>query len=161
MLDRPRHDESVKAAREAGARVRFIPDGDVAGSLLAVTGDAPVDLLWGYGGTPEGVLSAAAIKCIGGGMLGRLWPRHPDERQAAVDAGYDVDRVLTQDDLITGNDAFFTATGVTDGDVLEGVRFPNSRLATTESLVMCSRSGTVRRIHARHDRAKMADLRED
>ena len=160
VLDRPRHDESVKAIREAGARVRFITDGDVAGALLAVTDSAPVDLLWGYGGTPEGVLSAAAIKCIGGGMLGRLWPRNDGERQEAIDAGYDVDKVLTQNDLITGDDAFFSATGVTDGDVLQGVRFLNSGSATTESLVMRSRSGTVRRIKATHDRAKMAELRE-
>jgi fructose-1,6-bisphosphatase II len=160
MLDRPRHDDSVKAVRDAGARVRFITDGDVAGALLAVTDDAPVDLLWGYGGTPEGVLSAAAIKCIGGGMLGRLWPRDDDERQTAIDAGYDVDRVLTHNDLITGNDAFFSATGVTDGDVLQGVRFPGAGAATTESLVMRSRSGTVRRIRATHDRAKMAELRD-
>jgi fructose-1,6-bisphosphatase II len=161
MLDRPRHDESVKAVREVGGRVRFISDGDVAGALLAVTDDVPVDLLWGYGGTPEGVLSAAAIKCVGGRMLGRLWPRSDEERQTAIDAGYDVDKILTQDDLISGDDCFFSATGVTDGDVLEGVRYVSSGAATTESLVMRSRTGTVRRIHARHDRTKLRQIRSD
>ncbi|MGH2894703.1 MAG: fructose-bisphosphatase class II, partial [Solirubrobacteraceae bacterium] len=111
--------------------------------------------LWGIGGTPEGVISAAAIKCIGGQLLGRLWPRNDEERTAAVDAGYNLEKVLTCDDLVQGENAFFSATGVTDGDVLQGVRYQGDRGATTESLVMRSRSGTVRRIHARHDRAKM------
>jgi fructose-1,6-bisphosphatase II len=154
VLDRPRHEEGIRAIREAGARVRLIPDGDVAGSLLAVSDRSPVAMLWGIGGTPEGVISAAAIKCIGGGLVGRLWPRNDEERQAALDAGYDLDRQLTQDDLVTGDDCFFSATGVTDGDVLQGVRYDGGA-ATTESLVMRSRSGTVRRIHARHDRAKL------
>jgi fructose-1,6-bisphosphatase II len=117
-----------------------------------------VDLLWGIGGTPEGVISAAALKCYGGGMVGRLWPRDDAERQAAVDSGYDVDRVLTHDDLVKGQNCFFSATGVTDGDVLEGVRYEGTRGASTESLVMRSRSGTVRRIQARHDRAKLRAL---
>jgi fructose-1,6-bisphosphatase II len=117
-----------------------------------------VDLLWGIGGTPEGVISAAALKCYGGGLIGRLAPRDDAERQAAVDAGYDVDRVLTQDDLVRGNNCFFSATGVTDGDVLEGVRYEGARGASTESLVMRSRSGTVRRIQSRHDRAKLREL---
>jgi fructose-1,6-bisphosphatase II len=158
MLDRERHHEAMRQVREAGARVRLILDGDVAASLLAVSDSARVDLLWGIGGTPEGVISAAAIKCIGGQLLGRLWPRDEDERQAAVDAGYDLDRILTCDDLVAGNDVFFSATGVTDGDVLEGVRYQGDRGATTESLVMRSRSGTVRRITARHDRSKMRAL---
>jgi fructose-1,6-bisphosphatase II len=158
VLDRPRHEAGIRAIREAGARVRLITDGDVSGALLAVAPDRPVDLLWGIGGTPEGVISAAALKCYGGGLIGRLAPRDDLERHAAVDAGYDVDRVLTQDDLVRGNNCFFSATGVTDGDVLEGVRYAGARGATTESLVMRSRSGTVRRIQSRHDRAKLREL---
>jgi fructose-1,6-bisphosphatase II len=155
MLDRERHHDAMRQVREAGARVRLITDGDVAGSLLAVSENTPVDLLWGIGGTPEGVISAAAIKCIGGQLLGRLWPRNDEERDAAAKAGYDLAKVLTTDDLVAGDDAFFSATGVTDGDVLQGVRYQGDRGASTESLVMRSRSGTVRRISARHDRAKM------
>jgi fructose-1,6-bisphosphatase II len=158
VLDRPRHKKGIEAIRAAGARVRLIPDGDVSGALLAVSPDRPVDLLWGIGGTPEGVISAAALKCYGGGLIGRLWPRDDHERQAAVDAGYDVDRVLTQDDLVRGDNCFFSATGVTDGDVLEGVRYAGARGASTESLVMRSRSGTVRRIQSRHDRTKLREL---
>ena len=154
MLDRERHHDAMRQVREAGARVRLITDGDVSASLLAVSENSPVDLLWGIGGTPEGVISAAAIKCIGGQLLGRLWPRSDEERTAAVQAGYKLDKILTCDDLVQGENAFFSATGVTDGDVLQGVRYPGGG-ATTESLVMRSRSGTVRRIHARHDRAKM------
>ena len=155
MLDRDRHHQAMQEVREAGARVRLILDGDVAAAMLAVSDSSRVDLLWGIGGTPEGVISAAAIKCIGGQLLGRLWPRSDEERQAALDAGYDLDRVLNCDDLVTGDDVFFSATGVTDGDVLEGVRYQSDRGASTESLVMRSRSGTVRRIAARHDRTKM------
>jgi fructose-1,6-bisphosphatase II len=154
MLDRERHHVAMRQVREAGARVRLITDGDVSAALLAVSDNSSVDLLWGIGGTPEGVISAAAIKCIGGQLLGRLWPRDEAERSAAVQAGYDLDRVLTCDDLVRGDDAFFSATGVTDGDVLQGVRYQGGG-ATTESLVMRSRSGTVRKIQARHDRAKM------
>ena len=137
--------------------MRLILDGDVSAALLAVSDNSPVDLLWGIGGTPEGVISAAAIKCIGGQLLGRLWPRNDDERPAAVEAGYDLERVLSCDDLVRGEDVFFSATGVTDGDVLQGVRYQGDRGATTESLVMRSRSGTVRRVSARHDRAKLRD----
>ncbi len=155
MLDRDRHRDAMAQVRDAGARVRLITDGDVAASLLAVSENTAVDLLWGIGGTPEGVISAAAIKCIGGQLLGRLWPRDDDERAAARAAGYELERVLTCDDLVRGEDAFFSATGVTDGDVLQGVRYQGDRGASTESLVMRSRSGTVRRISARHDRAKM------
>jgi fructose-1,6-bisphosphatase II len=157
-LDRPRHEEGIRAIREAGARVRLIPHGDVSAALLAVSDDRPVDLLWGIGGTPEGVISAAALKCTGGELLGRLWPRDDEERSAAVAAGYDLDRVLRTDDLVSGDDCFFSATGVTDGDVLDGVRYRGPGGATTESLVMRSRSGTVRRISATHDRAKMREL---
>jgi fructose-1,6-bisphosphatase II len=154
MLDRERHHAAMAEVREAGARVRLITDGDVAGSLLAVSDNTRVDVLWGIGGTPEGVISAAAIKCIGGQLLGRLYPRDDSERDAAVAAGYDLDKVLTCDDLVKGDNCFFSATGVTDGDVLGGVRYHGAS-ASTESLVMRSRSGTVRRISATHDRAKM------
>ncbi len=158
VLDRPRHKEGIQAIRAAGGRVRLIPDGDVSGALLAVAPDRPADLLWGIGGTPEGVISAAALKCYGGGLIGRLWPRDDEERKAAEDAGYDVTRVLTQDDLVQGDNCFFCATGVTDGDVLEGVRYQGEKGASTESLVMRSRSGTVRRIQSRHDRTKLRSL---
>jgi fructose-1,6-bisphosphatase II len=157
VLDRPRHEEGIAEIREAGARVRLISDGDVSAALLAVSDRTPVDLLWGVGGTPEGVISAAAIKCTGGQMVGRLWPRDDEERRAALDAGYDLERQLTVDDLVASDDCFFSATGVTDGDVLQGVRYHGS-YATTESLVMRSRSGTVRRIHARHDRSKLRKM---
>ena len=156
-LDRPRHEDGMKAIRDAGARVRLITDGDVAASLLAVSDRSPVSLLWGIGGTPEGVISSAAIKCIGGGFVGRLWPRDDDERRAAVDAGYDLDKQLTQDDLVKGDDCFFSATGVTDGDVLQGVRYLG-RTASTESIVMRSRSGTVRRVRAEHNRTKLREI---
>ena len=158
VLDRPRHQEGIKAIRQAGGRVRLIPDGDVSGALLAVSPDRPVDLLWGIGGTPEGVISAAALKCFGGGLIGRLWPRGEDERRAAEEAGYDIERVLNQDELVKGDNCFFSATGVTDGDVLEGVRYQGLRGASTESLVMRSRSGTVRRVGSRHDRTKLRAL---
>jgi fructose-1,6-bisphosphatase II len=158
MLDRPRHEEGVAELREAGARIRFISDGDVSAALFAVSAEAGgVDLLWGIGGTPEGVLSAAAIKCLGGQLLGRLWPRDDDERQAAIDAGYDLDEVLDVERLVSGQDVFFAATGVTDGELLQGVRFRGGK-ATTESLVMRSRSGTVRTVSARHDRAKLREI---
>jgi len=158
MLDRPRHHEQMVAVRDAGARVRLIIDGDVSASLLAVSDNSPVDLLWGIGGTPEGVISAAAIKCLGGEILGRLSPRDDEERQRALDAGYELDRVLKTDDLVKGEHVFFSATGVTDGDVLQGVRYTKGGRATTESLVMRTRSGTVRRIAATHDRAKLRAL---
>jgi fructose-1,6-bisphosphatase II len=157
-LDRPRHEEGIAAIREAGGRVRLITDGDVAAAMLAVQPGRGVDLLWGIGGTPEGVISAAALKCFGGAMIGRLYPRDDEERRAAIDAGYDLDRVLTHDDLVQGEDVFFSATGVTDGDVLAGVRYEGARGASTESLVMRSRSGTVRRIASRHDRDKLRSL---
>ncbi len=159
VLDRPRHEVGITAIRQAGARVRLIAHGDVSAALLAVTERSTVDLLWGIGGTPEGVISAAAVKCLGGQLLGRLWPRDETERRAALHAGYDLQRVLTRDDLIAGEDVFFSATGITDGDVLRGVHYPSAGGATTESLVMRTRSGTVRRISATHDRAKLAALR--
>ena len=158
VLDRPRHQDVIDEIRGAGARVRLILDGDVAAALLAATDTTAVDLLWGIGGTPEGVISAAALKCIGGQLLGRLWPRDDDESQAAIDAGYDLEKVLTVDDLVRGDNCFFSATGVTDGDVLQGVRYQGRAGASTESLVMRSRSGTVRRVSARHDRTKLQAL---
>ena len=157
MLDRPRHSDAVRAIRETGARIRFIPHGDVSAALLAVSDRSPVDLLWGIGGTPEGVITAAAIKCLGGQMLGRLWPRSDEERSAAVEAGYDVEEILDVERLVRGEDVFFAATGVTDGDVLEGVHYEPVGV-TTESLVMRTRSGTVRRIRATHNRAKLREL---
>jgi fructose-1,6-bisphosphatase II len=159
VLDRPRHHDGIAAIRAAGARVRLIAHGDVSAALLAVTERSPVDLLWGIGGTPEGVISAAAVKCLGGQILGRLWPREDSERKAALDGGYDLERILDRDDLVAGEDVFFSATGITDGDVLQGVRYPSAGGATTESLVTRSRSGTIRRIRATHDRAKLAALR--
>jgi fructose-1,6-bisphosphatase II len=158
VLDRPRHQDTIDEIREAGARVRLLLDGAVAAALLAATDATAVDMLWGIGGTPEGVISAAALKCIGGQLLGRLWPRDDDERQAALDAGYDLEKVLTVDDLVSSDNCFFSATGVTDGDVLQGVRYQGAAGASTESLVMRSRSGTVRRVSARHDRAKIRAL---
>jgi fructose-1,6-bisphosphatase II len=156
-LDRPRHEQRIAEIRDAGARVRLIVDGDVSASLLAVSDRSPVTLLWGIGGTPEGVISAAAIKAIGGGLVGRLWPRDDDERKAALDGGYDLDRQHTQDDLVRGDDCFFSATGVTDGDVLQGVRY-HGTTASTESIVMRSRTGTVRRVSARHNRSKLREV---
>ena len=147
----------MKEIREAGARIRLIPHGDVSAALVAVTEGSAVDLLYGIGGTPEGVLAAAAIKCTGGQILGRLWPRSDEERSAALEAGYDLEEVLDRDRLVAGNDIFFAATGVTDGEMLDGVHYTATG-ATTESLVMRSRSGTVRRISARHDRAKLREI---
>ncbi len=157
MLDRERHHEQMAAVRGAGARVRLITDGDVSAALLAVSENSPVDVLWGIGGTPEGVISAAAIKCTGGQLLGRLWPRNDEERGRAREAGYDLDATLTANDLVRGEDVFFSATGVTDGDVLQGVRYLQDKSVTTESLVMRARSGTVRRVTARHDRVKLRE----
>ena len=158
ILDRERHAEGVRQIREAGSRIRFISDGDVSAALLAVTPGTGIDLLWGIGGTPEGVLSAAAIKCLGGEILGRLWPRDDAERKSAEDAGYEVDRELGVSDLVGGDDAFFAASGVTDGDLLQGVRYLGNGKATTESLVMRSRSGTVRKVLATHDQAKLREV---
>ncbi|MBO9534673.1 MAG: class II fructose-bisphosphatase [Solirubrobacteraceae bacterium] len=161
VLDRPRHVDTINKIRSVGARVRLIADGDVAGCLLAISDRTIVDLLWGVGGTPEGVLSAAAVKSIGGELVGRLWPRNETERQAAIDGGYDLEKQLTSADLIKSDNCFFSATGVTGGDLLQGVRYLDAGKATTESLVMRSRSGTVRRIKATHDRSKIRDLAGD
>ena len=158
MLDRPRHDEAMEEIRATGARIRLIPHGDVSAALAAVTEGSPVDLLYGIGGTPEGVLAAAAIKCTGGQILGRLWPRSDEERSAALEAGYDLDEVLDRDRLVSGKDVFFAATGVTDGEMLDGVHFIGPEGATTESISMRARSGTVRTITARHDRSKLREI---
>jgi fructose-1,6-bisphosphatase II len=154
ILDRPRHDQIVKEVREAGARIKFISDGDVAGAISAAREGTGVDVLIGIGGTPEGVIAAAAIKCLGGVILGRLWPRNEDERDRAVQAGYDLERVLTTDDLVASDDVFFAATGVTNGDLINGVRYRGDS-AITQSIVMRSRSGTVRVIDALHRREKL------
>ena len=149
VLDRERHQELIAALREADAKVFLITDGDVAPAIAAAEGAAGVHLLMGVGGTPEGVISAAALTCLGGGMQGRLWPRDDEERARLVEAGYDVDAVLTTADLVGGSDVFVAATGVTNGALLKGVRYTPDG-AVTESIVMRSRSGTVRRIEARH-----------
>jgi fructose-1,6-bisphosphatase II len=155
LLDRPRHEGIVAEVREAGARIKLIPDGDVAGAIMAARDGTGVDMLVGIGGTPEAVIAACALKCLDAAMFGRLWPRNDDERLAALDAGYDLDRVLDLDDLVQGDNVFFAATGVTDGELLRGVRF-DRRGATTQSLSMRSKSGTVRLIEARHQFSKLS-----
>ena len=154
VLDRPRHAELIEKVRATGARIILISDGDVAGAIATSWPESGVDVLIGIGGTPEGVISAAALKCMGGAMQGRLWARNEMERAAAISAGYDFDRVLTVDDLVKGNNCFFAATGITGGDLLRGVRYDH-RGAVTESLVMRSKSGTVRKVEARHQLSKL------
>jgi fructose-1,6-bisphosphatase II len=155
VLERDRHDDLIAELREAGAKVHLIRDGDVAPAIAAAHGDSSVDLLMGIGGTPEGVISAAAIKCLGGAMQGVLWPRDDDERRRLEEAGYDVQAVLTTDDLVSGDDVFVAATGVTTGALLKGVRYTKEG-AATDSMVMRSRSGTVRRIEATHAFEKLS-----
>jgi len=157
VLDRDRHGQLVTDLREAGAKVWLITDGDVAPSIAAARPGTGVDMLMGVGGTPEGVISAAAIKCLGGAIQGKLWPRDDGERQQLIDAGYDVDRVLSTDDLVAGDDVFVAATGVTDGALLHGVRYTGAG-AETASIVMRSRSGTVRRIEASHRWGKLEQI---
>ncbi|MFF5963689.1 class II fructose-bisphosphatase [Streptomyces collinus] len=154
ILDRPRHEGIIKEIRETGARIKLISDGDVAGSILALREGTGVDLLLGIGGTPEGIISACAVKCLGGTIQGKLWPKDGEERQRAIDAGHDLDRVLTTEDLVTGENVFFVATGITDGELLQGVRY-RAETATTDSIVMRSRSGTVRRISSEHRLSKL------
>lgn len=149
ILDRPRHKEIINQCREAGARIRLISDGDVGGAIEVAKAGSPVDVLMGIGGTPEGVIAAAALKCMGGSIQGRLWPRTPEERQKAIDAGYDIRKVLYTDDLCAGERVFFAATGVSDGDLLRGVRYYAGG-ASTNSIVMRSQSGTVRIIETQH-----------
>jgi fructose-1,6-bisphosphatase II len=160
VLERDRHEDLIAELREAGARVSLIRDGDVAPAIAAAQPFTGVDMLMGIGGTPEGVISAAAIKCLGGALQGKLWPRNDDEHRQLVDAGYDVDRVLTHDDLVRGNDVFVAATGVTGGVFLRGVR-TSAVGVETESLVMRSRSGTVRKIAAYHPSEKERNLRKE
>ena len=154
MLDRPRHENLAREVREAGARLRFISDGYVAGAIMAARPDTGIDLLLGVGGTPEGIIAACAIKCLGGVIQGRLWPQDDDERQRAIDAGHDLDAVLSTDDLVTSENCFFVATGITDGELLRGVRYRAGGVIT-HSLVMRSKSGTIRLIESHHQLAKL------
>jgi fructose-1,6-bisphosphatase II len=155
ILDRPRHEELIAEVRATGARIRLIPDGDVAGAISTAWPESGADILLGIGGTPEGVITAAALKCMGGELQGRLWPRDDDERRAAIEAGYDLEQVLGTDDLVRGDNCFFAATGITDGELLKGVHF-SRRGASTQSLVMRSKSGTVRLVNAQHQLSKLA-----
>jgi len=157
VLDRPRNEDLIGALRECGAKVNLITDGDVAPAIAAANPSRPVDLMMGIGGTPEGVIAAAAVKCLGGTVQGRLWPRDEEERHKLADAGFDVDRVLTTDDLVAGDNVFVAATGVTDGALLDGVRYTGEG-AVTDSIVMRSRSGTVRRVQAWHAFEKLSKL---
>jgi fructose-1,6-bisphosphatase II len=154
ILDRPRHQQLVDEVRAAGARIRFINDGDVAGAISAARPATGVDLLMGIGGTPEGIIAAAALRCMGGVIQARLWPRDDDERHKAIDAGHDLDRVLETADLVRGEDIFFCATGVTDGELLRGVRY-NADSVQTESIVMRSKSGTIRLLDSVHQLGKL------
>ena len=154
VLERDRHAELIGELRQAGARVNLIRDGDVAPAIAVARPETGVDLLYGIGGTPEGVISAAALKCLGGAIQGKLWPRDEAEREALLAAGYDLGRVLSSDDLVAGDDVFVSATGVTTGALLRGVRYVRDG-AVTDSIVMRSRSGTVRRIEARHNLDKL------
>jgi fructose-1,6-bisphosphatase II len=156
VLDRPRHEDLVREIRETGARIKFISDGDVAGAIMAARPDTGIDLLMGVGGTPEGIIAACAMKCMGGVIQARLWPTDDAERERAVDAGHDLDRdtILTTDELVTGDDCFFVATGITDGELMKGVRY-RAGGATTHSLVMRSRSGTIRSITSEHRLEKL------
>ncbi|AZQ73300.1 MULTISPECIES: class II fructose-bisphosphatase [Streptomyces] len=154
VLDRPRHEGLVKEIREAGARIKFISDGDVAGAIMAARENTGIDLLLGVGGTPEGIIAACAMKCLGGTIQAKLWPKDDEERQRALDAGHDLDRVLHTDDLVSGENVFFVATGITDGELLRGVRY-RAETATTQSLVMRSKSGTIRLIDSEHRLSKL------
>jgi fructose-1,6-bisphosphatase II len=156
LLDRPRHEEIAAEIRATGARIKFITDGDVAGAIMAARADTGIDLLLGVGGTPEGIIAACAMKCLDGVIQGRLWPKDDEERQRALDAGHDLDpdHVLSTDDLVTGDDVFFVATGITDGELMRGVRY-RAGGATTHSLVMRSRSGTIRSITSEHKLQKL------
>ncbi|MFD8258367.1 class II fructose-bisphosphatase [Streptomyces griseoluteus] len=154
ILDRPRHEGVIKEIRDTGARIKLISDGDVAGSILALREGTGIDLLLGIGGTPEGIISACAVKCLGGTIQGKLWPKDDEERERAIAAGHDLDRVLTTDDLVGGENVFFVATGITDGELMRGVRY-RSETATTDSIVMRSKSGTVRKIESEHRLSKL------
>jgi fructose-1,6-bisphosphatase II len=155
ILDRPRHAGLIADVRVAGARIKLITDGDVAGAIMAAREGTGIDLLLGIGGTPEGIIAACAVKCLGGVILGKLAPRDDAERDRAIAAGHDLSRVLTTDDLVTSDDAFFAATGITDGELMAGVRY-RSGGAVTDSLVMRARSGTIRKIHSEHKLWKLS-----
>lgn len=155
MLDRPRHEQLAREVREAGARIEFITDGDVAGAIMAAREGTGVDLMLGIGGTPEGIIAACALKCMGGVIQGRLWPRDDAERRKALDAGHDLDRVLLTDDLVRGDNCYFVGTGITDGNLLKGVRYRRGTI-TTQSIVMRSKSGTTRLVEAEHQVRKLA-----
>jgi fructose-1,6-bisphosphatase II len=155
ILDRPRHAELISQVRAAGARIKLITDGDVAGAIMAARAGTGIDLLLGVGGTPEGIIAACAIKCLGGVILGQLAPRDEAERAKALDAGHDLDRTLTTDDLVASDDAFFAATGITNGELLAGVKYRGGG-AHTHSLVMRARSGTVRNIYSEHQLWKLS-----
>jgi fructose-1,6-bisphosphatase II len=154
ILDRPRHQQLVREVREAGARIKFITDGDVAGAISAARPGTGVDLLLGIGGTPEGIIAAAAMRCLGGAMQAKLWPHDDAERERALAAGHDLDRVLSTEDLVSGDDIFFCATGITDGELLRGVRYYADSLQT-ESIVMRSKSGTIRLVDSLHQLGKL------
>jgi len=154
LLDRPRHEQLAEEVRATGARIKFITDGDVAGAIMAARPDTGIDLLLGVGGTPEGIITACAMKALGGVIQGRLWPTDDDERQKAIDAGHDLDAVLSTGDLVRADDVFFVATGITDGELMRGVHY-RAGGATTHSLVMRSRSGTIRSIYSEHRLEKL------
>ena len=154
ILDRPRHEDLVREVREAKARIKFISDGDVAGAVMAASEGTGVDLLLGIGGTPEGIITACAVKCLGGVIQGKLWPQKKSEFAAAAEAGLDLDAILSTDDLVRSDNVFFVATGITDGELVDGVRYRGGG-ATTESLVMRSRSGTIRRVRSEHRFTKL------
>ncbi|HZI96985.1 MAG TPA: class II fructose-bisphosphatase [Actinomycetales bacterium] len=155
VLDRPRHEDLAREIRDTGARIKFISDGDVAGAIMAAREGTGVDLMLGIGGTPEGIIAACAIKCLGGVLQGRLWPKDSSERTRALDAGHDLDAVLTTDELVTSDNAYFVATGITDGELVRGVRYRGG-VVRTESLVMRSKSGTIRLVESEHQLAKLA-----
>ena len=154
ILDRERHADIIRECREAGARIKLIQDGDVAAAISVATPESGSDILFGIGGTPEGVIAAAALKCMGGAIFGRLHARNDEERRAALDGGYDLEQVLTTDDLVSGEDVFFSATGISDGDLVKGVRYWGTG-ASTQSLVMRSKSGTIRKVDATHKWQKL------
>ena len=158
VLDRPRHDQLSKDIREAGARIKFITDGDVAGAVMAARDDTGVDLLMGIGGTPEGIIAACAMKCLGGEIQGRLWARNDEEHGSLAERGLSATQVLTTSDLVKGNDCFFAATGITDGELLHGVRF-DRRVVRSQSIVMRSRSKTIRIINSEHPYSSIPDIK--
>jgi len=159
ILQRPRHDELIQEIREIGARIRLIPDGDVAGALMTCLPESGIDALLGVGGTPEGVLAACAIRAMGGELQGKLYIRNKEEKKLGIKMGYSLDKVITMDDLVSSNDVFFAATGITDGELLGGVRYTGHG-AETESLVIRGKTGTVRWINAKHNLEKLNPMSE-